>query len=353
MKKTLILMASIGGVALLAVAIVGYLAFAAYSEQEETRESIDSALANVQRINSRPIAPIMDSVAAIEENTATLEKWYGEALQLVSVGDLENDASLTPSSFKEKLVDEAAALSKEPGGVLGAIVKEGYAFGFDRFITGSDLPEAEKIAEYNRQWEDIKILVKALSNAGGSEMVSIEVKSIPEILKAIGADVEEPKTAKKDDRKGARPNQRGNNKKKAEAEKPAESYSMQGYHIVYRARPQAQVKFLNELASCKRFVTTFYLTFAHEADPIASVLAPDKKSADSSSSKKRGRGRKRAEAEEAPEESAAKAPSGIVIDTVNGGELVVTLDLATIDFKTKAEAKAEVVTETPQAKEAE
>lgn len=336
MKKPLIIMASAGGVALLAVAIVGYLAFSAYSDQEETRESIDSALSNVQRINSRPIAPIMDSVSAIDENTATLEKWYGDALQLVSVGDLEADTTLTPSSFKEKLVEEAAALSKEPGAVLGAIVKEGYAFGFDRFVTGSDLPEAEKIAEYNRQWEDIKTIVKALSTAGGSEMVSIETKTVPEILKAIGVNAEEEPAAQKDDRRGGRANQRGNNRKKAEAEKPADSYSMQGYHIVYRARPQAQVKFLNELASCKRFVTTYYLTFAHEADPIATVLAPEKKSASEGSSKKGRRGKKRAEVEEtASEEAAGKAPSGMVIDTMNGGELVVTLDLATIDFKTK------------------
>lgn len=342
MKKPLIIMASVGGVAVLAVAIIGYLAFAASSEQEETRESIDSALSNVQRINNRPIAPIMDSVSAIEENTAALEKWYGEALQLVSVGDCALDASLTPSSFKEKLVEEAAALSKEPGNVLGSIVKEGYAFGFDRFITGSDLPEAEKIAEYNRQWEDIKVLVKALSKSGGSEFVSIEVKSVPEILKAIGVNVEDEKAAaKKDDKKGGRANPRANNKKKAEAEKPLESYSMQGYHIVYRARPQAQVKFLNELASCPRFVTTFYLTFAHEDDPIARVLAPEKKT-ENVSSKKRGRGKKRAETDEAASEEAAadvKAPSGIVIDTDNAGELVVTLDLATIDFKTK-EAKS-------------
>lgn len=333
MKKSLIIMASAGGVAVIACAIIGYLAFAAYSEQGETREAIDAALSNVQRINSRPVAPIIDSVSAIEENTATLEKWYGDALQLISVGDLENDTTLTPSSFKEKLVEEAAALSKEPGNVLGAIVKEGYSFGFDRFITGSDLPEAEKLAEYSRQWEDIKVLVKALSNSGGSEMVSIEVKSVPEILKVIGVNVEDDKASvKKDDKRGAR-NQR-NNKKKAEAEKTVESYSMQGYHIVYRARPQAQVKFLNELASCKRFVTTFYLTFAHEADPISTVLAPEKKSAETSS-KKRGRGKKRAEEEVAVEESVAKAPSGMVIDTDNGGELVVTLDLATIDFKTK------------------
>ncbi len=339
MKKPLIIMASVGGIALVAVALIGYLAFAAYSEQEETRESIDSALSNVQRINSRPVAPIMDSVTAIDANTATLEKWYGDALQLVSVGDLEVDSSLTPSSFKEKLVEEAAALSKAPGNVLGAIVKEGYAFGFDRFITGSDLPEAEKLAEYSRQWEDIKVLVKALSNAGGSEFVSIEMKAVPEILKAIGVNVEDDKAAaKKDDKRGGRANQR--NKKKAEEEKPVESYSMQGYHIVYRARPQAQVKFLNELASCKRFVTTFYLNFAHEADPIATVLAPEKKSADTSSAKKSRRGKKRAEAEEAEvTESNVKAPSGMVIDTVNGGELVVTLDLATIDFKTKAEVK--------------
>lgn len=340
MKKTLIIMASVGGAAFLAVAIIGYLAFAAYSEQEETRGSIDSALSDVQRINARSVAPIMESVSAIDANTATIEKWYGDALQLVSVGDFEFDTTLTPSSFKEKLVEEAAALAKEPGNVLGAIVKEGYAFGFDRFITGSDLPEAEKLAEYSRQWEDIKVLVKALSNAGGSEFVSIEVKPVSEILKAIGVNVEDEKAAaKKDDKRGSRANQRGN-KKKAEAEKPVESYSIQGYHIVYRARPQAQVKFLNELASCKRFVTTFYLTFAHEADPIAAVLAPDKKAAETSSSKKSRRTKKRAEEETPAEESAGKVPSGVVIDTENGGELVVTLDLATIDFKTK-EAKTD------------
>lgn len=342
MKKTLIIMASTGGVAFLAVALIGYLAFAAFSEQAESQEAIDSALSNVQRINNRPVAPIMDSVSAIDANSAALEKWYNEALQLVAVGDLAVDQTLTPSSFKEKLVEECAALSKAPGNVLGSIVKEGYAFGFDRFITGSDLPEAEKIPEYDRQWNDIKVIVGALSKSGGSEFISIEMKSVPEILKAIGIDVgADDAKAKKDDKKGGRANARGNNKKKAEDNKPAESYSMQGYHIVYRARPQAQVKFLNELASCSRFVTTFNLSFKHVDDPIATVLAPEKKSADTSSSKKRGRGKKRAEAEEtaaADEAAAEKAPSGMVIDTVNGGELEVTLDLATIDFKTKVAA---------------
>lgn len=341
MKKALIIMASTGGVALLAVALIGYLAFAAFSEQSESQEAIDSALSNVQRINNRPVAPINDSVTAIDANSATLEKWYNDALQLVAVGDLVTDQTLTPSSFKEKLVEESAALSKKPGNVLGSIVKEGYAFGFDRFITGSDLPEAEKIAEYDRQWNDIKVIVSALSKSGGSEFVSIEMKSVPEILKSIGIVVDgDDAKAKKDDKKGGRANQRGNTKK-AEADKPVESYSMQGYHIVYRARPQAQVKFLNELASCQRFVTTFNLSFKHVEDPIATVLAPEKKAAETSGTKKRGRGKKRAEAEEtaATDDAAAtKAPSGMVIDTVNGGELEITLDLATIDFKTKVAA---------------
>lgn len=354
MKKSVIIMASAGGAALLAVAIIGYLTFAAFSEQGETRDAIDAALGNVQRINSRPIAPIADSVLALENNAAEIEKWYKEALQLVSVGDHAVDKTLTPSSFKEKLVDEAAILAKEPGNVLGSIVKEGYAFGFDRFITGSDLPEEEKLAEYDRQWSDIKVIVKALSNAGGSEFVSIEMKTIPEILQAIGVDVgAEAKNNKKDDRKNARSNQRGNNKKKAEAEKPQESYSLQGYRIVYRARPQAQVKFLNELASSQqRFVTTFNLSFTHEDDPIAKVLAPAKSPSESTGTKKSRKSRKRsAEPEEtAADAGAPKAPTGMVIDTDNGGELVITLDLATVDFNTKLNAVVETPA-TPEAKE--
>lgn len=351
MKKIVIIMASAGGAALLAIAIIGYLAFAALSDQSETRDAIDTALQNVQRINSRPIAPIQDSIIAIDANTATLEKWYAEALQLVGVGDLAPDTMLTPSSFKEKLVSESAELSKEPGNVLGSIVKEGYAFGFDRFITGSDLPEEDKLSDYDRQWADIKVIVKALSSAGGSELVSVEVKPLAEILKSIGVSVPEAGAGdKKNDRKNARGNQRGGNKK-SEASKPADSYSIQGYHIVYRARPQAQVKFLNELASSQqRFLTTFNLSFTHEDDPIARVLAPAKNATQETTTKKSKRGKKSrsAEKEENVDESGAKT-SGLIIDTDHAGELVISLDLATIDFKTKSAAPDKIAE--PQVKE--
>ena len=233
-SKNQIVMLSIGGVSLVVSAVLGYLAFDAYSTKSEAAESSESNAAAVRSLLGAAISPDPASVAAVNKNRDALAGWTEAAVSTVAAGDRVIDADVNEAAFKQKLVDEARALSELPGGVGGKIVKPDFSFGFPDFVTGDKLPEKEKLPQLQRQWADIRTLVETLQACGIVELVRIE----PGIAKQPQA-AAEPKDAKK-------PKKR--KKKGAEEEKPA--YTEEKYVVEFRTRPAALVKAVNALATC-------------------------------------------------------------------------------------------------------
>ncbi len=349
MNKNKIAMCSIGGVALIAAAALGYFIYAAYADRAEKLDDLDSSAAAAKRINSAKISPGQASIDAIEENTKLLKIWTGEALHVASEGDEEVDADMTPEAFKRLLVDEARVEAARPGGVDGKIVKDGFAFGFKDYISGGAMPERERLAFLQRQWQDVKFFTKTLSDAGVIEIVDIVIgeKKAPE--------------AEAEPKRG----QRGKKPAQEEVKPPSDE---QRYDIKFKARAPAFIKVVNAFATSTRFTTVDAFSFVRAEDSLAAALGEkDKDSGGGGMRARGGRGRGRGmrtiapEGEEPPpEEGGEEGPrrKGLVTDPKTEAPFIVSMTLSTHDFGMSADhaderAAAKAAEPAPEAPSAE
>ena len=329
LSKNQIVMLSIGGVALVASLALGYLAFSAYSAKSEASENAERDSAAVRSLLGAAISPDASSVAAVNKNRDSLAGWTEAAISTASAGDRALATDVNEAAFKQKLVDEARALSELPGGVDGKIVKPDFSFGFPDFVTGDKLPEKEKLPQLQRQWADIRTLVETLQACGIVELVRIE----PTLVKQPTVAEQQPKETKKKKRK----------KKADEDAKPA--YTEERYAIDFRAKPAALVKVVNALATSQRFIVVESLDFTRESDMIGKALGEgDKRGADaeqqSSRPRRRRRGAEQAEfgADAAATDAAAEADKGVVNDPDKEEPFLVKAVVLTYDFGSAAQA---------------
>lgn len=324
MNKNKIIMSAIGGVALVAAAVVGWLLWSACDEKSEMESELEVARGNVERANSAKVAPTQESVDAIDANRKMLDAWSAEALAAASAGDRAVDASVTPEAFKRSLVVDARTLAKLPGGSGGTIVKEDFGFGFKDYITGGSMPEKAKLPAMQRQWDEIKLFVQTLSACGAVEL--LEVSVVEQSAK--------PEEAQDSRRRNVRRDDDGSAKKL--------SVSEQSYVLKFLARPAALVGVLNAFATSERFIAVDGCSFARADDTLQSVLGgKDKKDGGRAASRSGRRGRRASEdASKEGEEDVQK--KGLVTDPEADMPFTVTLKVTTIDFGT-AGAKAAAV----------
>ena len=321
LSKNQIVMLAIGGVALVASAVLGYLAFSAYSAKSEAADASESDSAAVRALLGAAISPDTASIAAVKKNSDALAGWTEAALSTASAGDRAVEADVNEAAFKQKLVDEARALSSLPGGVEGKIVKPDFAFGFPDFVTGDKLPEREKLPQLQRQWADIRTVVEALADCGIVEIVWVE----PILAKQPQAGEQQ---------KDAKTNRRQRRRKDAEEVKPA--YTEEKYAIDFRAKPAALVKVVNAFATSQRFLVVETLDFAREGDMIGKALGEGDKRGASEQQSSRPRRRRRGEqtgfGEEKPAEGAEEPDNGVVNDPEKEEPFLVHAVVATYDF---------------------
>ena len=330
LSKNQIIMLAIGGVALVAAIALGYFALSAYSTKSEAAEAAESNASAVRSLYGAAISPDSSSVAAVNKNRDALSGWTEAALSTAAVGDWLIATNVNEAAFKQKLVDEARTLSGLPGGVNGKIMKDVSAFGFPDYVTGDKLPDKAMLPRLQRQWGDVCILVKTLSDCGVMEVVRIE----PAEAKPQDQATAEPKDTKKSKKR---------RKKDVEEEKPA--YTEEKYTIDFRARPAALVKVVNALATSERFVVLESLDFTREGDMIGKALGEgDKRGADaeqqSSRPRRRRRGAEQAEfgADAAATDAAAEADKGVVNDPDKEEPFLVKAVVLTYDFGSAAQA---------------
>lgn len=329
LSKNQIVMLSIGGVALVASLALGYLAFSAYSAKSEASENAERDSGAVRSLLGAAISPDAASVAAVNKNRDALAGWTEAAVSTASAGDRAIATDVNEAAFKQKLVDEARALSELPGGVEGKIVKPDFTFGFPDFVTGDKLPEKEKLPQLQRQWADIRTMVETLQACGIVELVRIE----PTLVKQPTVAEQQPKETK-----------RKNRRKKADEEaKPA--YTEERYAIDFRAKPASLVKVVNALATSQRFIVVESLDFTRESDMIGKALGEgDKRGADaeqqSSRPRRRRRGAEQAEfgADAAATDAAAEADKGVVNDPDKEEPFLAKAVVLTYDFGSAAQA---------------
>ncbi len=321
MSKNQIVMASIGGVAVVASLALGYLAFDAYSLKGEAVEESEGSASTIQRLIRGEVSPDKESELAYKKNADALAGWTEAAIATASVGDRAVKSDVNAAAFKQRLVDEARALSELPGAVDGKIVKPDFTFGFPDFVTGDKLPEAERLPLLQRQWGDIRLLVEKLQACGVAEIVSIGSAIPAASAQKSEEDEDRPRRNKKRAKKGA-----------DEEAKPA--YTVQQYSVDFRAKPAALVKVVNSLATSDRFIVVDSLSFAREVDMIGAALGEGEKSesAQPQQGRRRRRGRRAAEEEVQQEEQAETAKDGIVNDPARESPFLAKMVVSTYDF---------------------
>lgn len=314
-------MSAVGGAALAASAVLGWLILSAREEGGLKADDLDAATANVNRINGAKISPTAASVEAIEANRAALADWRSEALALASKGDFSVDAAMTPEAFKRTMVEGARELSKLPGAVGGKLVKDEFAFGFKDFVTGSAIPESDKVPLLQRQWREIRLFTETLAACGAAELLDVTV-----VEKAAEPEPEETQSA------------RSRRRPRKDVEERKDPVTSQSYVLKFLARPVALVKTVNAFAVSERFVAVDSFEFARERDTLSDVMGGEKEK--ESAGGRRGRNRRRQSAEAAAE-TEENNKKGLVTDPEMDLPFVVTMKLTTYDFGNASAASEE------------
>ncbi len=316
MNKNQIILASIGGVAGLAVLVLGYLSFSAWSDQSMMKDDFEGAQGAVRRLQSAKIPPVEASVKAIDANREKIATWFSEAQALAALGDWAVKSGVTAAAFKQEMVDDARELAKLPGVVNGVLVAENFGFGFKDIITGGSMPDATKLTQLQRQWAEVKLFVQMLADCGAAELTDVLILEKPVVEP-------EPET------------RRNRRAKKVQKKKEVRAPDAQLYELKFRAKPAAFVRVLNALASAPRFVTVDDFSIVRE-DALAAILGGGKEKAPAATSRRGGR-RRRGAVQETPETNADEETTkkGLVTDPATAAPLAITLKLTTFDFGTK------------------
>lgn len=323
--KNQIALLAIGAVAAVAAIVMGFLIFGAFSAKSGAVEALDSAMANARRLCKAQISPTQEAVDALDANRDRHAEWFGAACEMASEGDRAIEENLNEAAFKQQLIDDARELARLPGEANGAIVAPDFTFGFKDYIAGGVLPEREKIPLLQRQWGDIKEIVRLLSGCGAAEITSIEAK-------------EEPKESEKPQTAAGK-----NAKKKAQAKAgDEESKAIRcRYELQFKAKPKALAATFNALVAAKRFAVVDAFSFSREEDMVARALSPDKgKSAAAGREKKRKRPRSGAESDDDAAVEISAAKKGVITDPKLEAPFVVRLSLSVYDFGSGKSADA-------------
>ena len=364
MNKNQKILAALGGVIALAVAAAGFFAWSAYSGKvaalegdDEGNDGLDAVQAQASMLSRKPVYPCAESVKAIDANVTSLADWQTRAKGLAERGD-RPIPKMTPAQFKTEMVAEAKRLVALPGEVGGALAKADFAFGpFRPYIAEGKMPGSDEMANLQRRWDDVALVVETLAQAGASELVDV----------AFGADAA-ANDAKKDAKKGAKkPVKRPALKNKAKAADAAEAKGLKAcsYVVTFAARPAALVKAVNALGTHERFIVVDSMTMMRTADPVSDVLGGTDKKKEASARGGRGRGSRRAAADDQKKKGAEETGGGIVTDPATDAPMRVTLKLTVYDFgllgdasdedetaaKPVAKAEAKAPAAKPEAKE--
>ena len=329
MNKSKMILAATGGVIGVAVLVMAFFVWTAYSaktaalegDEEEGTEGLEAVVETAQRLSRDKVYPCAASVKAVQSNETMLVGWKDEAFKLASRGDRPVKPT-TPAQFKADMVGEAQRLVALPGQVQGRIAKPEFAFGpFKEYIAEGKMPAEAKLAELQRQWEDIVMIVETLSQCGAAEILDIQFKA-----------KEEPESSAKDMRK--------KNAKNAKAVSQEKEPSIQGYVVTFATRPLGFVKSLNAFETCERFVIVDGFSFQRERDVLNEALGGGEKKESSRPAAGRRRRRGAAAAAKADEDE-DKPKSGIVTDPLLDAPFKVELTLSTYDFRTLEETTKE------------
>lgn len=334
MNKTKIILAVIGGVVALAVLVMAYFAWSAFSaktaalegDEEEGTDGLESVVAKAEQLSRKSVYPCVASVKAVESNEAAVVAWCDEAHRLAARGDRAYRAQ-TASEFKSFLEQDARRLVALSGGVSGMLMKKDFDFGpFKEYVIDGKMPADDpvRLAQLQRMWDDVAFLCETLSNAGAHEVTGIARKE---------------KTAEQAEEKPA-PGKRA--KPRKPAKKGAADEAKKGpvantYLITFLTRPAGFVKAVNALATCERFTVVDDFTFVREKDAIAEALGGGDAQKQQAATTGRRRRRGAAVVQQQTEEKPSEEKSRLVTDPLVDAPIKVDMTVTVYDFRSLEE----------------
>lgn len=338
MNKTKMILAATGGAIGLAVLVMAYFVWSAYSAKvaalegddetgDEGLETVKAAAESLSSVSGGKIYPCPASVKAVESNTLAVVAWKEEAAKLAARGDRPVKVT-TPPQFKSDMIEAAKRLAGLPGVANGKLVKPDFAFGpFKPYVAEGQMPAEAKLAELTRQWDDVVTVVEQLAASGIAELLDVQLK----------ADAAQAKDAAADRKKARRPARGKAGADEENADKPV-SHT---YLFSFTTRAPGLVKAINALATGERFIVIDKMTFVREKDVIAEALGDGAKKDAAQASAGGRRGRRRGRAVEEKQEEKAEEKGGIVTDPLLDAPLKVDLTVTVYDFRSLEEEKTE------------
>ena len=335
MNKTKMILAGTGGVIGLAVLVMAYLTWSAFSaktaalegDEDEGTDGLETVMNKAESLSrltpNHPVYPCQESLKAIASNQSAIVDWKAEATKLVTRGDRVFPKT-TPPAFKTFIVTDAKRLAMLPGTVSGALVKPDFAFGpFREYIVEGKMPAEAQLPELQRRWDDVATVVELLSQSGVAELTDVQFK---------GAEAKAEETNAKGKKKGTKSSQ-----KAAPAADGPQSYS---YVFTFATKPAGFAKILNALVVSERFISVDGFTFSRAKDALAEALGGEEKKEAAAAAGGR-RGRRRGAVVQEKKDEKKEASSGIVTDPLLEEPVTVTLTATVYDFRSlEAEAGA-------------
>lgn len=326
MNKTKMILAGTGGVIGLAVLVMAYLTWSAFSaktaalegDEDEGTDGLETVMdkaGSLSRLTqNHPVYPCQESLRAIASNQSAIVDWKTEATKLATRGDRVFQTT-TPPAFKTFIVADAKRLAMLPGAVSGALVKPDFAFGpFREYIVEGKMPTEAQLPELQRRWDDVSTVVELLSQSGVAELTDVQFK---------GAEAKPEETNAKGKKKAT----------KGQAAAPAadgpQSYS---YVFTFATKPAGFAKVLNALVVSERFISVDEFTFSRAKDALAEALGGEEKKEAAAAAGGR-RGRRRGAAVQEKKEEKKEVSSGIVTDPLLEEPIAVTLTAIVYDFR--------------------
>jgi len=345
MNKTKMMLAVTGGVIGLAVLVMAYFTWEAFSakavalegDEEEGTEGLETVLSRAQTLSRKGIYPCAASLKAIESNMTAVVEWQKEARNLAMRGD-RVFAKTTPAAFKEFLVSDAKRLSAQPGTVGGVLVKPDFAFGpFKDYISGGKMPADAELADLQRRWDDVATVVEILAKSGIAELTDVGFAAAAGGEQGTGNREQEAKG-----KKNKKPVRKTNQTIKQSNNQTIQPVAF-SYTFSFTTKPAAFVRALNAFVVSERFITVESFAMSRPKDAIAEALGGEEKTAAAATATS-GRRRRRGAVVEAKKEDKADAKNGIVTDPLLDEPFAVVLTVNVRDFRSLEESKAEEVT---------
>jgi len=340
MNKTKKILAATGVAVAVAVAVMAYFVWSAYSaktvamegddtEGVEGLETVTAAASSLSKVSGGKIYPCPASVRGVESNTAAIVAWRDEAAKLAARGDRPVKVT-TPPQFKSDIVEAAKRIATMPGAANGKLVKPDFTFGpFRPYVAEGQMPAETKLAELTRQWDDVVTVVEMLVASGITELLDVQ-------FKAAEAPKEEEDEGRGKKRRSVRKAVQAEEKNDADARQIAHSYVFS-----FTTRASGLVKAVNALTTGERFVVIDGLTFVREKDVIAEALGEGEAKAEAQQTGGGRRGRRRGRAAEEKQEENETAKNSIVTDPLLDAPIKAELTVTVYDFRSLESEKAE------------